>query len=619
MLADATAPEAPSQLSTNKNCTSSKLPLPPTLTHQTINLPYIANIPPDHYCDLYGSAASLSQHDDYQARILSAALTPLSHCAHTGIAVQSPLNAKEWAAHFLASRYPHHRAAITLVTAIRTGVLLAYRGPREGHSSGHNLPSGVEHANAVRANIDKELELQRRCGPYTQPPFPFSFANPLGVVFKKGGSKPRIIHHLSYPRNGDSVNAYIMHLEVKMKAFERAVDNLRTCGQGCYMAKIDIESAYRCIPVNPLDWPLQGMQWDGQFFFDIVMQFGLSSASAIFEYFASATEFFAKVLLFIRFLEHYIDDFLLMARTERLCLTDRDRLLAMLDKLGLPYSHPKLEGPATSMNFLGIKFDSVAMTLSLDEDKLQTLRTTLTDWMARTTGSRHELQSLCGVLNFASSVVRSGRIFFRRILDLLRSLPSFANADTQFPLSSGFHRDVRWWLDFASEWNGVTVVPPTRDPLTTLTVNTDACNTGYGALFADEWFAGKWTADELSEARREERISMPWLEFHAIVRAAATWGSKWRGRYVLVHSDCEPVVAAWAKGTSPSPGLAMLTRTLLFLAARHDFTLEMKHVPGSTNDFADWLSRDQVTRFLESSTQHSRSPTTPLPLPTLTW
>ena len=206
-----------------------------------------------------------------------------------------------------------------------------------------------------------------------------------------------------------------------------------------------------------------------------------------------------------------------------------------------------------------------------------------------------------------------------RILDLLRSLPSFANADTQFPLNSGFHRDVKWWLDFASEWNGVTVVPPARDPLTTLIVSTDACNTGYGALFADEWFAGKWSADELSEARREQRISMPWLEFHAIVRAAATWGSKWRGRYVLVHSDCEPVVAAWAKGTSPSPGLAALTRTLLFLAARHDFILEMKHVPVSTNDFADWLSRDQVNRFLESSTQHSRLPTTPLPLPTLTW
>ena len=408
-------------MSTNKNNNNFISPLTPTFTHHTADLPYIANVPPDNYCNLYGGAVSLSQHDDYAARILAAALTPLSRCTHTGIAVQSPLNAKEWATHFLASRYPHRRAALTLVTAIRTGVLLAYCGPREGHSSGHNLPSGVEHADAVRTNIDKELELQRRRGPYPRPPFPFSFANPLGVVFKKGGSKPRIIHHLSYPRNGDSVNAYIMHLEVKMKAFERAVDNLRACGQGCYMAKIDIESAYRCIPVHPLDWPLQGMQWDGQFFFDIVMQFGLSSASAIFEYFASATEFFAKVLLLIRFLEHYIDDFLLMARTFRLCLTDRDKLLGMLDKLGLPYSLPKLEGPATSMNFLGIKLDSVTMTLSLDEDKLIDLRKTLADWMARTTGSRHELQSLCGVLNFASSVVRSGRIFFRRIRRASRS------------------------------------------------------------------------------------------------------------------------------------------------------------------------------------------------------
>lgn len=108
----------------------------------------------------------------------------------------------------------------------------------------------------------------------------------------------------------------MLDLEVKLKAFERSVDNLRACGPGTHMAKIDIESAYRCIPVAPEDWPLQGLKWRGELYFDIVMQFGLATATAIFEYYSSAAEFFARALLNIALIEHYVGDFFIMAKSE---------------------------------------------------------------------------------------------------------------------------------------------------------------------------------------------------------------------------------------------------------------------------------------------------------------
>ena len=131
------------------------------------------------------------------------------------------------------------------------------------------------------------------------------------------------------------------------------------------MSKIDIEAAYRCIPVCPADWPLQGMKWGEKFYFDIVVQFGLASATAIFEYFSSSAEFFAKVLLLIRFLEHYVDDFLLTAKSFNTCLSQRNMLLNMLRKLGLPFSLEKLEGPVTNIIFLGIKLRSEEHTSEL--------------------------------------------------------------------------------------------------------------------------------------------------------------------------------------------------------------------------------------------------------------
>jgi hypothetical protein len=60
-------------------------------------------------------------------------------------------------------------------------------------------------------------------------------------------------------------------------------------------------------------------------------------------------------------------------------------------------------------------------------------------------------------------------------------------------------------------------------------------------------------------------------------------------------------------------------RTLLFIAASHDFNMNISHIAGVDNTCADLLSRGQVTRFLESPGQHDPSPTTPSPLPARTW
>ena len=46
-------------------------------------------------------------------------------------------------------------------------------------------------------------------------------------------------------------------------------------GQGTLMAKVDIEAAYRLVPVHPHDRPLLGMEWKGQVFADPMLPFGL--------------------------------------------------------------------------------------------------------------------------------------------------------------------------------------------------------------------------------------------------------------------------------------------------------------------------------------------------------
>lgn len=63
---------------------------------------------------------------------------------------------------------------------------------------------------------------------------------------------------------------------------DEVVRQVMVRGQGTLMAKMDIESAYRNVPVHPADRLLLGMQWKGDVFFDTQLPFGLRSAPKIF-------------------------------------------------------------------------------------------------------------------------------------------------------------------------------------------------------------------------------------------------------------------------------------------------------------------------------------------------
>ena len=484
------------------------------------------------------------------------------------------------------------------------------------------MESAAEQPDAIDKNIADELAIGRRKGPYTNTPFNNFYSNPLGVVFKKGKSKPRVIHHLSWPRSAanSSVNASIFDFDVKLDAFDKALVAVREIGKGCLMSKIDIESAYRCIPVRPADWPLLGLQWRDQYYFDIVMQFGITSATAIFEWYSSAAEYIAQHTCALKHLVHYVDDFMLLNHGLSAAKLALESVLKLFAELGIPISMNKLEGPSTSMIFLGILFDSDSMTIRLDDEKLSAIHTELLLWSDRSTASKEQLQSIVGVLSFAAKVVAPGRTFLRRMIDHSKTLPSNTASTTQYPLSKSFHLDLQWWRRFLTQWNGVSIIPDTQwTPAETLHIYTDACVAGYGAVFGSHWFSCTWTVEEEQQAKRDKRDSMPFKELYALTLAATTWGSQWSGRKILFHTDCQPNVDAWRKGDSRKPQISHLIRTLLFIAATHNFNMNLIHISGVNNVCADLLSRGQVQLFLESPGQHDLSPTIPLPLPIQTW
>ena len=48
--------------------------------------------------------------------------------------------------------------------------------------------------------------------------------------------------------------------------------------RGTLLAELDLDSAYRVVPVHPDDRSLLGMEWKDQFYVDAALPFGLHSA-----------------------------------------------------------------------------------------------------------------------------------------------------------------------------------------------------------------------------------------------------------------------------------------------------------------------------------------------------
>ena len=143
---------------------------------------------------------------------------------------------------------------------------------------------------------------------------------------------------------------------------------------------------------------------------------------------------------------HYLDDFLIVAHpASNQCRDDLRRLLDVFTHLRVPIAEDKLEGPTTSLWFLGIELDSDRMVLCLPQEKLSKLHILLARWRLWRYCQIGDLRSLVGKLQHASKVVRPGRTFLHRMFELLKGS---RGRRPLIRLNAAFRSDLAWWHTF---------------------------------------------------------------------------------------------------------------------------------------------------------------------------
>ena len=154
------------------------------------------------------------------------------------------------------------------------------------------------------------------------------------------------------------------------------------------IAKIDIEYAYRLIPVRPVDRKWLGVQWDGAVYVDAALPFGLRSAPKIFNAVADGLEWCAAKEG-IEHIFHYLDNFdVLGLPHSAVCQKNLDTLVRVCKELQVPLAPEKKEGPSTVNVFLGIIIDTMRQELKLPKEKLDRLQALVTEWIRKKSCTR---------------------------------------------------------------------------------------------------------------------------------------------------------------------------------------------------------------------------------------
>jgi hypothetical protein len=490
--------------------------------------------------------------------------------------------------------YPGGRLPQLLYNIITYGAQLGYTGSPK-HVLSDNLASAREDPDTITTQLYDDLRLGRVSPHNGGAPF---FSSPLGLTPKHNGNWRRI-HHLSHPE-GSSVNDWIPseYGTLQYTTIELVFDLLRTAGRGALLIKKDLKDAFRMIPVAPHERWLLGFQWQGQYYHENCLPFGLRTAPFIFNLFAEGLHWILQSHLHWQHLAHYLDDFvhMLPAPHKLTALAQiNDGYNAITDYLGLLRNDTKDESGYV-IEILGIEIDSLAMAARLSLKKLAKATSLVTDALTSLKLTQLQAQKLTGFLSFCTAVVPLGRTFLRRLWDFTST---FVKPRSLRLLSEGATKDLQWWRDFLPQANGRRLLEDSERRV--LHLFTDASSIGIGAF----WYYGnpaqsKWPefsqtipqrqafSHRLTPLEKTQHINA--LEVLAVETAFRLWSNEFVHSTVILYTDNTTAESGFRYGTVKGAAIDYLRDTLL-LAATIDANVITRRITTKDNVLADALSR----------------------------
>jgi len=159
-----------------------------------------------------------------------------------------------------------------IVNRVREDYWIGFNYQHPCLPSTSNLRSAGRHTAVIDEYLGAECAAGRVLGPFKPHDFPQMQISPFGVVPKRRTRNWHLIVDLSSP-HGDSVNEGIPEAWCSLSyiSVHNAARTIQDFERGSLMAKVDIKSVYRNMPIHPDNHWLLGMEWRNAVFIHTVL------------------------------------------------------------------------------------------------------------------------------------------------------------------------------------------------------------------------------------------------------------------------------------------------------------------------------------------------------------
>jgi hypothetical protein len=403
-------------------------------------------------------------------------------------------------------------------------------------------------------------------------------SSPLFVIPKKTEGEWRVIIDLRY------VNQYQAPHKFRMEDISTVAALLRP---GDWMTSIDFKSGFFHVEVQEKLRDYLGFQHAGNWYRYQCLPFGSSSSPLVFTKMVRPAIQHLRTLG-IRILA-YMDDILIIGRTKEETELHTRMALDLLLELGWKIRLDKSElEPAQNREFLGMLLDTTGEMpmIRVPYKKKRKIRREVERLLAameKGPVKKRRVAQVAGLCNSISRAVAPTKALTRGLMRAIGSRnQSRKDWDQEIFLPEPAIRDLAWWLEFLENWNGRCLLPPP----TTLTLETDASNLGWGGHLV-----GKELKAAASWPPQMRAVHINVKELTAVELTLRSLRPHVSGQVIRVNTDNQVTLSYLKNFTGRKPELEAVARRIMKFCLENGITLAPAYIPGETNTTADALSR----------------------------
>ena len=195
--------------------------------------------------------------------------------------ISTPLPVDAWAA--ALQSHPTREWVECLITGMKEGFRIGLVREPNCQSSQGNTPSATKRADVISNFLSSQCRAGHVLGLLPLENCAGVITSRMAVIPQKPPGKWRVIGNLSSPHNcsiNGNLHRHLSH--VSYASMDDAAMLMHFLGPGALLVIIDIQNAYRLVPIHPEERCFLGVPWQGSVYVDCQLPFGLATTPAIF-------------------------------------------------------------------------------------------------------------------------------------------------------------------------------------------------------------------------------------------------------------------------------------------------------------------------------------------------